>query len=115
LRISIYFFTIFKLKKKQNLDKIKLSKYQVFMDHLVFLFLPLLKGFLVQIVYAQIFPNSFLFKLDQSKFFNLLVTFLNILLIIGYNINNYFYLKLINRPFCDRDVPIKYRYSNNKF
>ena len=114
IRISIYFYTIYRIKKKQNLDKIKLSKYQIFMDHLVFLFYPFFLGFLAQIVYSLIFDSP-LFKLDQNKFINLLIAILNIFLIIGYNINNYFYLKLINRPFSNRDVSIKYRYSNKKF
>ena len=114
-RISIYFFTILKIKRKKKLKEISLSKYQVFMDHLVFLFYPFLLEFLIQILYSYIFPKTFLFKRDQSKFLNILVTILNLFLIIGYNINNYFYLILINRPFYDREVPIKYNYSNQKF
>ena len=66
-------------------------------------------------LFRSIFPKTFLFKIDQSKFLNILVTILSLLLIIGYNINNYFYLILINRPFYDREVPIKYNYSNQKF
>ena len=114
-RISIYFMTISKIKKRQKLEELKLSKYQVFMDHLVFLLYPFLLEFLVQLLYSYLFPNTFLFKKDQSKFLNILITILNIFLIIGYNINNYFYLILINRPFYDRQVPIKYNYSNKKF
>ena len=115
LRILIYFYTIYKIKKKQNLEKIKLSRYQVFMDHLVFLFYPFLLEFLMQIIYSFVFPDTNIFKQDQSKLINILIAIVNILLIIGYNINNYFYLRLINRPYCDREVPIKYRYSERKF
>ena len=115
IRIFIYFLTIYKLKKKQNLEKINLSKYQVFMDHIVFLLYPYLLEFLVQILYSYIFPNTFLFQKDQSNILNIFITVINVFLIIGYNINNYYYLLLINRPFSDRDVPIKYRYSNKKF
>ena len=115
LRISIYFFTIYKIKKKQNLDKLRLSKYQVLMDHLVFLFYPYLLEFLILIVYIHIFPQNPLFILDQNKFVNIIILIFNLLLAIGYNINNYFYLRLINRPYSDRDVAIKYRYSNKKF
>ena len=115
LRITIYFYTIYKIKKKQNLEKIKLSRYQVFMDHLVFLFYPFLLEFLMQIIYSFLFPETNIFKLDQPQIVNILIAIVNIFLIIGYNINNYFYLSLINRPYCDRDVPIKYRYSVRKF
>ena len=115
LRISIYFFTIYKIKKKQNLDKLKLSKYQIIMDHLVFLFYPFILEFLFMIVYIYIFKDSPLFKIDQNRFVNILILILNIFLIVGYNINNYYYLRLINRPYCDRDVPVKYRYSDKKF
>jgi hypothetical protein len=115
LRITIYFYTIYKIKKKQNLEKIKLSRYQVFMDHLVFLFYPFLLEFLMQIIYSFLFPETNIFKLDQPQIVNILIAIVSIFLIIGYNINNYFYLSLINRPYCDRDVPIKYRYSVRKF
>ena len=114
-RIFLYFLTIYRLKKKQNLEKISLNKYQVFMDHIVFLLYPFLLEFLVEILYSFIFPDTFIFKKDQSNFINILILVLNILLIIGYNINNYYYLLLINRPFSDREVPVKYRYSHKKF
>lgn len=115
LRISIYLVTISKIKKKQNLEKITLSKYQIFMDHLVFVLYPFLLEFLIQILYSYIFHEIFLFTKDQSKIINILVTILNIILIIGYNINNYYYLILINRPFSNRDIPVKYNYSKRKF
>ena len=65
-RIFLYFLTIYKLNKKQNLDKIKLNKYQVFMDHIVFLLYPFLLEFLVEMLFSFIFPNTFIFKKDQS-------------------------------------------------
>jgi hypothetical protein len=115
LRICIYFITISQIKRKQKLAEIQLSKYQVVMDHIVFFFYPFLLEFLIQILYSYIFPSTFLFQKDQSLLFNIVITIINLFLILGYNINNYLYLILINRPFCDRQVPIKYNYSSRKF
>ena len=85
------------------------------MEHIVYLIYPFLLGFLVQILYSYIFPDTFLFKIDASKIINAIIAIINSLLIIGYNINNYFFMKIINRPYDDKNTSIKFRYSTRKF
>ena len=51
----------------------------------------------------------------MSKIINIFILIINTFLLIAYNINNYYYLHVINRPLCDRNVPVKYRYSRRKF
>ena len=114
-RMFFYIIVINELKQKDNLIKIKLTKYQIFMDHIVFLFYPFILEFLSQIYIAYIFPDKYIFKRDSSSIFNIIIVILNTFLIIAYNINNYFYLLVINRPLSDRDAPVRYRYSRIKF
>ena len=115
IRMSLYFYVIKKLRSKENLTKIKLTKYQIFMDHFVFLFYPFILEFLSQIYITYIFPDNYFFKRDKSEIINIIIILINTFLLICYNINNYYYLHVINRPLCDRNVPVKYRYSRGKF
>ena len=117
LRTGFYFLIIRLLKKQRYLSPLYLFIYQIinFMEHIVYLIYPFLLGFLVQILYLYIFPDTFLFKIDASKIINAIIAIINSLLIIGYNINNYFFMKIINRPYDDKNTSIKFRYSTRKF
>ena len=85
------------------------------MDHIVFLFYPLILEFLFQIYFSYFFPDNYIFKRDMSKIINIIIVIINTFLLIAYNINNYYYLHVINRPLSDENVPVKYRYSRRKF
>ena len=116
IRMSIYYYLIKKIKSKAKLENRKIIiYYQTFMEHLVFLLYPFILEFLFQILYSYIFPDTFIFKKDLSSALNIIITILNLILIIGYNICNYFFFLVINRPFSDKDVAIKYEYSSKKF
>ena len=117
LRILIYIFLIKKLKHRQHLSDINLIFFRIIniFGHVVHLLFPFIIEFLALILFLYIFPNAFIFKKDVSNILNILVLIVNSLLILGYNINNYFFLKIINKPYDDYNYGIKYRYSSSKF
>ena len=116
-RIVSYIIFIKKLNRKNHMTKYDLIYFRFLniFQHLVYLLYPFLLEFLVQIIFSFIFPDTFLFQKNQPKILNIIVVILNLILIIGYNINNYFFMKIINKPYDDRNFGIKYRYSYSKF
>ena len=112
-RMLLYILVIRDISKKRV--NISLSKYQIILDHIVFLFYPFILEFLSQIYYSYIFADIYIFKRDLNKYINILFTIINSLLIICYNCNNYFYFHVINRPLSKRNVPVRYRYTKVKF
>ena len=76
------------------------NKYLIIMDHIVFLVFPYIIEFLSFIFYIKFFPNKFIIKsksqYNSSIFIGMI---LNLILIIGYNIDNYFYIICSNRKF----------------
>ena len=105
------------LKYRKELSNINIKFYRIvnIFEHLAYLLYPFIIEFLAIILFSYIFPNTFIFKKDLSNILNIIVTIINIILIIGYNINNYFFMKIINKPYDDRYLGIKYRYSSRKF
>ena len=117
LRVVSYIFIMKKLKERQNTQEINLSYYKIIniFEHIVFLLYPFILEFLIQILFSYIFPDTFIFEKNSAKILNIIVAIINSILIIGYNINNYFFMIIINRPFDDKNTSIKYMYSNRKF
>ena len=115
IRIFLYGTTIFKIKSKKDIESIRPYRFQIFMDHIVFILYPFLLEFLSFSVYILAIPNRFVIKKDISTSLNLVVCILNIILIIGYNINGIIYMTCVNRPLTDKKTPVKYRYSDKKF
>ena len=109
IRIALYGTTIVKINSKENIDTIRPYRFQIFMDHIVFLFYPILLEFLSFGVYILITPDKFIIKKDMRELVNILVCILNLFLIIGYNINGIIYMTCVNRPLTDKKTPIKYR------
>ena len=117
LRLICYMIIMEKIKRRQNTEEINLTLYKIvlFFEHIVFLLYPFILEFLVQIIFSFIFKDNFLFEKDMSKILNIIVAILNAVMIIGYNINNYFFMIIINRPYDDKYASIKFRYSDRKF
>ena len=117
LRIMTYILLIRKLKYKKYLSKCGIIVYRIlnFFEHLVYLLYPFILEFLGQIILSFIFTKTFIFKKDQSKILNIACGIINLILIILYNINNYFFMKIINKPYSNNKSGIKYRYSSKKF
>ena len=115
IRIFLYGTTFFKIKSKKDIESIRPYRFQIFMDHIVFIFFPFLLEFLSFSIYIFVFPNQFIIPKDANSLLNIIVCILNIFLIIGYNINGIIYMTCVNRPLTDKRTPIKYRYSEKKF
>ena len=117
LRIISYILLVRRLKNKKFLSKCGIIVYRILniFEHLVYLLYPFILEFLGQIILSFIFPDTFMFERDQSKVVNIVCAILNLVLIILYNINNYFFMKLINKPYTIQKSGIKYRYSSKKF
>ena len=115
VRIFFYGITIHKIKEKKDIESIRPNRFQIFMDHIVFLFYPFLLEFLSFSIYILILPNKFLIKKTENMLLNIIVCILNIILIVCYNINGFIYMTCVNRPLTDKRTPVKYRYSNKKF
>ena len=115
IRLILYGTTIYKINSKKNIEKIKPYGFQIFMDQIVFLLFPFLIEFLFFSVLILSLPNDFIIKRELKYSINILVSIINIIMIIGYNINGIIYMSCVNRPLTDKKTPIKYRYSNKKF
>jgi hypothetical protein len=72
--------------------------------------------FLSFIFYIEIFPETFIIKKDSSvsQVFQIVFFILNAIMIINYNIFNYFCIRLINRPLSQDNYPIKEKFSSGK-
>ena len=115
IRIFLYGTTIYKIKSKKDIESIRPYRFQIFMDHIVFILYPFLLEFLSFSVYILIIPNTFIIKKDINTSLNIVVCILNTILIICYNINGIIYMSCVNRPLTDKKTPVKYRYSDKKF
>ena len=115
VRMFFYGITIHKIREKKDIESIRPNKFQIFMDHIVFLLYPFLLEFLSFSIFILILPDKFLIKKTENMLLNIIVCILNIILIICYNINGVIYMTCVNRPLTDKRTPVKYRYSDKKF
>ena len=115
IRLILYGATIYKINKKENIEKIRPYRFQILMDQIVFLFYPILIEYLIFPIYMLALPNKFVIKADLSILINIFACIINIIMIIGYNINGIIYMTCVNRPLTDKKTPVKYRYSTKKF
>ena len=115
VRLVLYGTTIYKIHSKENIEKIKPYGFQILMDQIVFLFYPILIEFLFFSVFILALPNKFIIKSELNTTINIIVCMINLVMIIGYNINGIIYMTCVNRPLTDKKTPVKYRYSNKKF
>ena len=116
IRLILYGITIYKINSKENIEKIKPYSFQILMDQIVFLFYPFLIEYLFLSVYIVAIPNDkFIIKSAIKTSINVVVCIVNIIMIIGYNINGIIYMTCVNRPLTDKKTPVKYRYSTKKF
>ena len=115
VRIFFYGITIHKIKEKKDIESIRPNKFQIFMDHIVFLLYPFLLEFLAFSIFILILPDKFVIKKTENMLLNIIVCILNVVLIIAYNVNGVIYMTCVNRPLTDKRTPVKYRYSDKKF
>ena len=115
VRIFFYGITIHKIKEKKDIESIRPNRFQIFMDHIVFLLFPFLLEFLSFSIFILILPDKFIIKKTENMLLNIIVCILNVILIVCYNINGVIYMTCVNRPLTDKRTPVKYRYSEKKF
>ena len=115
VRIFFYGITIHKIKEKKDIESIRPNKFQIFMDHIVFLLYPFLLEFLAFSIFILVLPDKFVIKKTENMLLNIIVCILNVVLIIAYNVNGVIYMTCVNRPLTDKRTPVKYRYSDKKF
>ena len=115
IRLILYGITIYKINSKENIEKIRPYRIQILMDQIVFLFFPFLLEYLFFPIYILALPDKFIIKRTLSISINVINCIINIIMIIGYNINGIIYMTCVNRPLTDKKTPIKYRYNNKKF
>ena len=115
VRIFFYGITIHKIKEKKDIESIRPNKFQIFMDHIVFLLYPFLLEFLAFSIFILILPDKFVIKKTENMLLNIIICILNVVLIIAYNVNGVIYMTCVNRPLTDKRTPVKYRYSDKKF
>ena len=115
IRIFLYGTTIYKIKSKKDIETIRPYRFQIFMDHIVFILYPFLLEFLSFSLFIMILPDKFVIKKEVNILLNIIVCILNIILIVCYNINGIIYMTCVNRPLTDKKTPVKYRYSEKKF
>ena len=116
LQILMYFIKIYKYKESDTKDEMNSYTIQIIIDHIVFFLFPFILEFLVFIYYIEILPDKFIIKRDEDyKILNIIIAVLNTILIIGINAMGVIHLVSINQQGNEKDVPIKYRFSNRKF
>ena len=127
IRIIIIQFILARINNFKNTNKWHIPvNLHIIIDHCIFLLFPFLIEFLSFIYYMFFFPNKFIIKseneIDPSKIIFLII---NTILIILYNIENYFNIMCVNKIFTitnydiynilkDEKIykPITYKYSN---
>ena len=116
LQILFYLIKIFQYKNSDTKEEMTSYKIQIIIDHLIFLFFPFIIEFLVFILYIELLPDKFVIKREEgNNILNIIIAVLNTVLIIGFNFISLIHIISINQQGNEKDVPIKYRFSNKRF
>ena len=97
IRILMFFYLKYQLKEINNNKYPKVSKYHLFMEHLVFLLCPYILEYLSFIYYIYFNPNTFIIKKNSNSILFILIMIINTFLIFGYNFSSYFYMMCSNK------------------
>ena len=116
LLIMIFFYTkiIIQIKNRDKSEIISIFKIQIILDHLCFLFFPYIIEFLSFIFYIQFIGDKYIIKKSLNSFKNIIISILNTISIIGFNIQSYFHILCFNNPLAQNNNKIKLNYGRNK-
>ena len=90
-RIIVNLFIIKKFHNYKYTNKWPLpNKYIIIIDHIIFLFFPYIIEFLSFSFYIYFFPEEFIIKYKNGDYLIYFLMIISLLLIIAYNIENYF-------------------------
>ena len=116
IQMLFYGLKIFQYKESDTKEEMTSYKIQIIIDHLIFLFFPFIIEFLSFIFYMEFLPDKFIIKMkNDNTILNIIIEVFNAILIIGFNFISLIHIISINQQGNEKDVPIKYRFSNRKF
>jgi hypothetical protein len=114
-RLANYSYFIVRIRNKKYTHKWPLpSKYQIIMDHVVFLFFPFILEYLSLSYYIYFFPNQLIIINTNKSIIIIIIMIINTLLIILYNINNYLYIICSNKRYTTSKIEAYSRIKNEK-
>ena len=101
IRLFLLYQIFKKLKNRNpNDNNIMINRYQIIIEHIIFLFFPYIIEYLSFIYYMFFFPSQFIIKSnDINKIVLSLFILINTILIIEYNIENYILMVCSNKVF----------------
>ena len=110
--MTLYIMSIFSHYKFSNSFPVPF-KYQIIVEHLIFLFFPFLIEFLVIPYYIYYCKEKFVIKCDQmNKGEIILIMIINTFLILVYNFHNYIYMTCSNKNYTNNDSEAILRTKN---
>ena len=112
--MALLYYRIIKAIKYKNMEKISPFKFQIILDHLLFLLFPYIIEFLSFIFYIEFNGDNFIIKKSINSIFNLIILVINIISIIAYNIQSFFHILCVNNPLDEENNKIKIKYGRNK-
>ena len=96
--------------------KIKESRIIRILNHIVMVFFSYIIEFLSFIYYIELFPNDFIIKKNRKiNEIHIIFLILNGIFIVVYNINNYIFITVSNRPSADKKYPLRMLIPTSKF
>ena len=118
IRLSYMCYFIYKINHYHSTEicNITINIFVLILNHISYVLFSYINEFLSFIYYIEIFPNNFIIKKDSKlniKVHRLFIV-LNSLLIILYNINNYIFISLINRPTYNKSNSFRIKIPQSK-
>ena len=118
LRLIYMLVFIYRVEHFQNKDvyKLKINIFVLILNHIAYALFSYIIEFLSFIYYIEIIPNTFIIRKDSTinDITSKLFCFLNSLFIIIYNINNYIFILLINKPTSNNSFSFRMNIPNSK-
>ena len=116
IRMLIHYNIIRNLQSYKFIGKWPIPcKYQIILDHLIFLIFPYIIEFLSFSYYILLFPEQFVIKYNKNnKILLFVIIVLNTLLILAYNVYNYIFIECSNKIFTTNEFEALSRKKNEK-
>ena len=115
IRIIIYYYIIKIYKDDNQVNELPSPpKFQIIIDHIVFLIFPYIIEYLSFSFYIYFFPNKFIIKLNNFKIIIILIMILNTFLIFLYNLNNFIFIIYSNKLYTTSNFEAYLRINNEK-
>ena len=115
-RLLNYFIVAKKLLDKDSTNiSISPPRHQIIIDHAVFLLFPYIIEYLSFSYYIYFLPDKFIIKMEYANKFKLIIiSALNTLFIIVFNMENYVYMICSNKKYAATELEAYLRIKNEK-